>query len=759
MAQGRERSPRPNVDHSSSDDEPYPIENRVTLQSINQKMTINSAMVSNYATQWGPVEAFRELVQNCDEIVYTAMPAGTHRNTGHSKECLGYIRWSRQNGVGTVDITNRQATLQPWHLDMGSSSKVNDKSQAGMHGEGLKVALLVLMRGPQNHAVRCRSGGFSWTFNFTSQRRLVACPVRMTPKAIDNAHDQAKKEVRISLLPIVAILNEDVQFLIGPHVKGRDENGYPTERTEVTRDEFKNWTRAALFLQNIDDGGIVKTKNGDLITDPRFSGNIYLKGLLLKESKEGRSASITGNVLKYGYNFATGTTNRERESMAGADDESRAILAIWNSALLIKGNLVGRLHRLLNSKKIEYADVQKADSFIQEETRNRIKSFILEESKNKWCYTAQEKSQNPRFDQIVQGLKRSPLEVKESYWAILRDSGFRTADEEEMKQFDAATSISKPDEVFYSELHRLIRGGFEFCPITTDTTVIFVKAGWMGLDSIYSHTQKVFKIHDKWSTKQGALEELNWSRPVRIASILLTVARHLLSDAFSQIPTHLFQPDDQFTPSQRRGQAIAESGRRIQEVMQIQQTIRFEVKDCGSFNRLVVKWNQCPAWTKKCQVTIQFHRESTCSQAREFLDGHKVANMRCCTHIAETSYRVFSSTCFTTTVPFDKESLKVQVKKGQDYFLMMYNPEDLKSLVVFREKENAVATKGSSTKEGDHEREDRNAYVLGDRAVSLDVMIPRDWYHSSGPGGEKAVTGVEKVDSSQSTIPSKRPRS
>lgn len=46
--------------NDASDD----VEDRVTLESITQKKTINSNVNSTYAAQWGPVEAFREIVQN-----------------------------------------------------------------------------------------------------------------------------------------------------------------------------------------------------------------------------------------------------------------------------------------------------------------------------------------------------------------------------------------------------------------------------------------------------------------------------------------------------------------------------------------------------------------------------------------------------------------------------------------------------------------------------------------------------------------------
>lgn len=52
------------MDQSSSEAEPYPVEYNVALQSIREGTTIKSSLQSDYATQWRPVEAFRELVQN-----------------------------------------------------------------------------------------------------------------------------------------------------------------------------------------------------------------------------------------------------------------------------------------------------------------------------------------------------------------------------------------------------------------------------------------------------------------------------------------------------------------------------------------------------------------------------------------------------------------------------------------------------------------------------------------------------------------------
>ncbi|KAI0887416.1 uncharacterized protein GGS22DRAFT_198712 [Annulohypoxylon maeteangense] len=722
MAPDRENSSPSNMDQTSSDAEPYPFESSVTLQSIHERTTINSTLTSDYATQWGPVEAFRELVQNWwdgiiqsfklseqdikvtrrendDEIVYTAISPGSYRDIARSHECLGYIRWSQQDGAGTVEITNRQATLEPCHMNMGSTTKATDENQIGMHGEGLKIALLVLMRSPQNHAVRCRSGGFEWTFNFTNQRRLTTRLVRMAPSTISKADDKVST-------PVPAASNQDTQILIGTKAKGRNEDGYPVEREEVTRDQFTNWTRAALFLQGISSKDIVRTKYGDLLTDPRFKGRIYLKSFLLKESHEGNLANMGNETWGYGYNLANGTTNRERNSMASSNDESRTILAIWESVLVIRGDLIGNLHRLLGSQ-IDYADLKGAAKYVQKETGKRITTYINEELKGSWCYTANEKNLNPRFDQIVEALGRTPLEVNESYWAILKDSGFRTADEEEMKRFDEAAIIPNNDNPFQIRLRRLIRGALEVCLLTVGTDVVFVKAkstsnvNWTGTDSRYSHESKTLKIHEKWSIKQGAMPELGQPQLTSTHSILLGAAQWLVRDAFSQIPTHLFGFYDQRDPFRAMGQrnlslcrkqAVAQGCRRIDELVQIQRVINFKVYDCGSFNKLVVKWNKHAAWSTECRATVQLHRKSTCwSAVREIVNGGDVVslNMRCCSHITEIPHKTFPATiCYAAIIPFEKESFEVQVEKGQNYALVMYNPDDLKALAVFGEGSN-----------------------------------------------------------------------
>ncbi|RYP13179.1 hypothetical protein DL765_007006 [Monosporascus sp. GIB2] len=722
----------PNVgDESSksSEDESYDLERKITLESINQRMTIGSTIISTYAAQWGPVEAFRELVQNwrdgiiksfkipekdfqviCeennDEIVYKVMEPGSPRR--REKVCLGYIRWSRRGGAGTVDITNRQATLQPWHLDMGGTSKGNDGNQAGAHGEGLKVALL----------------------------------------------DQAKAECEKNLLPVASIPNEDVQFLIGGNGKGRDEAGYPLNRSEVTREEFKRWTKAALFLQKIAEDGLVPTKKGDLILDQHFEGNIYLKGLLLQESRPGKSASMTGKKLKYGYNFAKGATNRERQSMAGADEESRAIFSIWNEALknpAASESLVDKLHLMLNCGRPEYADVSNAEIHMPVDMLHRVKEYLLSEKfKGKWFYTAEEKTENPRFDQVVRGIGCQSVALQRSYWNLLSEAGLvHTAQEEEQKRFQAAETVPVPEEPFPKAVDRLLRASLAACPQTASITVEFAKAGAIRLDSFYACSKQIFKVHDRWLTKAGALAELGLDTDVALTDIISSTVKWLLTDALMQLPLDWFALGSEQYPDWHRRRAMTQGGQRISEYIRIKHNLLVEVRRYATNDTISVLWDSATGWVPEADIRIEVHRESTCSALKKLLTSKQArrASMSC------LGANVLDSGCGVRCMKFKAKRSYFFALPKEKYFVLMYKRSGPESFVVLFEDIPVVypPTPQSNTNTG------VKTYTTGDRIESLDMLVPRDWFQGTNKTGSKAVIGIEK-ECPQSDRPQKRPR-
>ncbi|KAH7137349.1 hypothetical protein B0J13DRAFT_77490 [Dactylonectria estremocensis] len=251
-----------------------------TLDSIGDSHTITLSITSTYSNAWGPTEAFREIVQNWRDAIIASFKLSADQFTVVREErvrlhktqivykvphprkpqhYLGYILFSGHDGQGIVEIANRDAILEPWHLDLGGTTKTGAINQAGAHGEGLKIALLVLQRRTQNHSVRCVTGGVEWKFDFTTRGKLVAHLRRMTRTELDREIMISRHLLGTGFIPCEIDPSKDVQLRIGELTEGRDEQGKPSRRVYVRLEEFNTWCEAAPFLQQVPDDGIVQT--------------------------------------------------------------------------------------------------------------------------------------------------------------------------------------------------------------------------------------------------------------------------------------------------------------------------------------------------------------------------------------------------------------------------------------------------------------------------------------------------------------------
>jgi hypothetical protein len=527
-----------------------------------------------------------------------------------------------RDGEGTIEITNRSAALQPWHLDLGGTSKAGDEHQAGAHGEGLKIALLVLMRSRHNHKIRCRTGGFNWNFNFTTRGRLVARLTRMTPNKILQAKDQAQRLIARKLLPFAVSADSDVQFVIGEAHKGRDEWGDTVKRAPVHRRDFDAWTKACLFLQDAQDGAIVSTDAGDLLTSPTLRGKIYLKGLLLAESTPSKSASISGQPLKFGYNFASGKTNRERQSVAGTDEESRAILAIWDRVLAIKPEMAQELSAMLGTADPQYADVFGATKYIGIAIASRLGDYLFgEQFEGKWYYCSEDKSRNPRLNQIIQGLGCEGVGLTRRYWDILRRHGLmHTAEEVEQRRFTTAplTPVDRRTTSGFATLvYSLLRACMRACPQTNGMEISFVQAGQLHLHLFFSKAEGLFRIHERWLCLDGARKELNLPDDLIEPDVVFHTVKLLFANALGQLPREaFFDEGNARTPEWRKKLEIIGAEQRLLNHQRIGKlTLDLMVGRPG----LSVGWTVDPRLKVGDEVEIQCHRVSRCAHLRNSL--------------------------------------------------------------------------------------------------------------------------------------------
>ncbi|KAH6988526.1 hypothetical protein EDB80DRAFT_730218 [Ilyonectria destructans] len=684
-----------------------------TLASIVNSQTITLSIRSTYSNAWGPVEAFREIVQNWRDgiIASFGLTEDQFRVTRQERadlhnaevlyavshphnldDCIGYIRYSGLDGQGTISMVNREATLEPWHLDLGGTTKAGIGNQAGAHGEGLKIALLVLQRGFQNYEVRCVSGGFNWRFDFNIRGKLVARLHRMTPKQLDSKQgkSQALLEVR-EPSPL-----RDVCFHIGGKFKGRDQLGNPRQRNLVRLEDFNKWCEDAPFLQDAPDDGIVRTSQGDLITHSRLCGHLYLKGLLLQSSSNGASASITGRPLKFGYNFSHGATNRERQSVKSANEEGVAILNIWDRVLMEKPNYVVHLHEMLMSSDPEYADLSGAKRFMKVDTAIRLKRHLFSDP-TKWYYSPTENSKNPRLEKTIQGLDRQGVEVPNTYWAVLeRFDLVRTADQEQRRRFLIAEVATVPRQKFAEEVMRLLRASLQGCAQTSEIAVQFVRAEQLSLHTFYVEAEQLSKIHKKWLNKDASTQELGLPQNLAEGDVLFHVIKRLFSEILDQVPDDRFDHNENHSNVWQKKRVLSCAEQRLLDYGRISNRLALTAEIAAqSTSRMTLQWDGDLSWGDDSLVTVQLHVELTCSHLRDLLLAKDFdSSIVTCISVTESLdaapdeeeppfLDITIPKCYELTCRIGAGSCGFdRLEAGVEFFAVMFKPSDMDSIAL-----------------------------------------------------------------------------
>ncbi|KAF4985700.1 hypothetical protein FDECE_16375, partial [Fusarium decemcellulare] len=793
-------------DSLSFDSDDYTEEAELKLEHIKNSETVKLPIRSTY-THWQSAEAFRELVQNWRDAIIESFglaesqftPVREEHSQGleteiiykvwkpnsEPKEWLGFIRFKARDGKGTVELVNRQGKLEPHHMDMGSTSKASNLHQAGAHGEGLKIALLVLQRGWENHAVSCETGSFRWDFNFTTQGRLMVRLVRMTPAQLLKAREKATKLHKESLVPFITCPTKDVRFIIGENVVGRDEYGNKVRRNEVRLEEFQYWCRAAIFLESLDQTEKVNTRRGTLILDSRFCGNLYLKGLLLSRSTTFSSASITGRPLRYGYDFANGTTNRDRQSISSSKEECRAILSIWGFVLKRQPTYVRELSDMLNSTLPLWADVAMAKDVIKRDTVTCLKEHLFSDT-SKWYHSNKEKVKNPRLDKIIEGLGRTPFELQNTYWDILNTFNMvRSAEDEQRCRFLAADPLIVPEEDFAQQIDRLLRGILCTCPQTKDTELKFVKAGNLLLQTFYLEEERLIKVHERWLNLDETTKELGIPHSVSEIDVLFCAVTWLYNDILDQILIEKFSSNDGQPSSWHRETQKNLAFQRLLEHSRVASSVDLETTLNSTSSDLAISWghvgNSASSSSQQglTRFEIRLHNDSICSHIRKcplVEDGRYRLSLRirAIAAVLSTSkshnpsspnYSLYSEGgCKKRFVDASvqphpalrHEAKSNNLKRGIKYFAIIMNRDEPLSLPVVlnpstisnaRQRDPTPSPPATGRQSVDSRSERTyETEALGNSINSLDVLVRRDWFEAANTPSGAVVVGIRKDD-------------
>jgi len=211
-------------------------------------------MTLNYARNWEVADAIREFIQNAlDE----------------EKVCKGNdAKISYKDG--TVTVSNKKSRLKMSSLLLGSTTKDKDKNLIGEHGEGYKVATVVLMRNGCTVKIHNNESKEVWTSKVVHSRRYDTDIVVFD---IDKS-----------------LIKRDSDLVIEIEGVSEDDWHKVVENTLFLRDDYETSERL--------EGSI-----GEVLLDDRFKGMVYVEGLFVCKVED----------LERGYNFKAGTLKLDRD--------------------------------------------------------------------------------------------------------------------------------------------------------------------------------------------------------------------------------------------------------------------------------------------------------------------------------------------------------------------------------------------------------------------------------------------------------------
>lgn len=214
----------------------------------------------DYVSKWTYIEAVREIFQNAldEETV--------------NPENKMFVDYNKETSV--LRIGNKKGFLDKKTLLLGVSSKRDDTKTIGQHGEGYKIATVVLLR----------EGFDVKIYNFKHKELWTAKKVK-----------SRRYNTEIPVFDIEKYIFKSVP-----------DNDLVFEITGITEEMFKAIVNSNLHLMKmygVNIGEIKTCEKGAVLLDDKFKGHIYVNGLFVR----------VASFLTYGYDFAPELIQLDRD--------------------------------------------------------------------------------------------------------------------------------------------------------------------------------------------------------------------------------------------------------------------------------------------------------------------------------------------------------------------------------------------------------------------------------------------------------------
>ena len=267
---------------------------------------IDLSISTKYVPDWTYLEAVRELLQNAKD---------RQIENKNATMCVYYNKDTQ-----SLAIENAHTSLEIESILIGCSTKQHNDNTIGQHGEGYKLALMVLAREQKKVIIKNMFYGQEWTCRLVKSRTFNDFEI-----------------------PSIFIENKEYE-----------NDSLVIEVHGITEDMYNQIVAHTLFLQE-DIGQVINTPHGDILLDLRYKGLTFVEGLYIGKVSD----------INYGYNFNANQVKLDRDRrLISSFDLSWNTSAMWSYT-----KNVNILFDLLNKNSFE---VRYINNFLGERTARKL---------------------------------------------------------------------------------------------------------------------------------------------------------------------------------------------------------------------------------------------------------------------------------------------------------------------------------------------------------------------------------------------------
>ena len=179
----------------------------------------------------------------------------------------------------------------------------------------------------------------------------------------------------------------------------------------------------------------------------------------------------------------------------------------------------------------------------------------------------------------------------------------------------AAPTAIVPDTVFATLVTRLLHACVRACTMTNGMTIRFVQARQLNLQIFFSEAERMFRIHDRWLSIDGAIEELGLVDNLAETDIVFHAVKSLFAGALEQLPREAFVEEGSSRTAEWRRKL--ETSRAEQRLLNYLRIGRPSFGPTTGYLELCVRWVIDSPSILSTEVEIQCHPASQCTHIRE----------------------------------------------------------------------------------------------------------------------------------------------